>query len=78
VPPPGTIPAIIWPRSSSEGPENTKLSSSTRRGASWELSEILGDNGGLIIDCSIGIPDEARPENVFALTEAVHEYGVYR
>ena len=42
-----------------------------------ELIEIFGDNGGLIIDCTIGIPDEAKPENVYALTEAVHEYGVY-
>ncbi len=42
-----------------------------------ELIEIFGDNGGLIIDCCIGIPDEARPENVFALTEAVYEYGVH-
>ncbi|MBI5601942.1 MAG: hypothetical protein HY879_01160 [Deltaproteobacteria bacterium] len=42
-----------------------------------ELIDIFGDNGGLIIDCSMGIPDEAKPENVQALTEAVYEYGVY-
>jgi uroporphyrinogen-III decarboxylase len=42
-----------------------------------ELIEIFGDNGGLIIDSTMGIPDEARPENVQALTEAVHEFGVY-
>jgi uroporphyrinogen-III decarboxylase len=42
-----------------------------------ELIDIFGDNGGLIIDSSIGIPDEAKPENVQALTEAVHEYGIY-
>jgi len=42
-----------------------------------ELIEIFGDNGGLIIDSSMGIPDESRPENVQALTDAVHEYGSY-
>jgi hypothetical protein len=41
------------------------------------LIDIFGDNGGLIIDCSNGIPDEAKPENVQAMTEAVMEYGVY-
>ncbi|MBN1629870.1 MAG: hypothetical protein JW990_08905 [Thermoleophilia bacterium] len=38
-----------------------------------ELMDIFGDNGGLIIDGSIGIPDESRPENVHALREAVEE-----
>jgi len=33
--------------------------------------------GGLIIDGSVGIPDEAKPENLHALTEAVHEMGTY-
>ncbi|MBN1319703.1 MAG: hypothetical protein JXA87_02575 [Thermoleophilia bacterium] len=42
-----------------------------------ELIDIFGDNGGLIIDGSIGIPDESRPENVYALREAVDEYGVF-
>ena len=42
-----------------------------------ELIDIFGDNGGLIIDGSSGIPDEAKPENVRAMTEAVYEYGVY-
>lgn len=42
-----------------------------------ELIDTFGDNGGLIIDSTMGIPDEAREENVQALTEAVHEYGVY-
>jgi hypothetical protein len=40
-----------------------------------ELIDLFGNNGGLIIDGSSGIPDEARRENVFALTEAVMEYG---
>ena len=42
-----------------------------------ELIDIFGDNGGLIIDSTVGIPDEAKEENVQAMTEAVHEYGVY-
>ncbi len=42
-----------------------------------ELIDIFGDNGGLIIDCSMGIPDEAKPQNVQALTDAVQEYGIY-
>ncbi len=42
-----------------------------------ELIDIFGDNGGLIIDSTVGIPDESRPENVQALTDAVHEYGVF-
>ncbi len=41
-----------------------------------ELIDIFGDNGGLIIDSSIGLPDESKPENVEALTEAVFKYGV--
>jgi hypothetical protein len=40
-----------------------------------ELIRLFGDSGGLIIDGSSGIPDEAKPENVFALTEAVLENG---
>ncbi len=40
-----------------------------------ELIDIFGKDGGLIIDGALGIPDEARPENVRALTEAVLEYG---
>ncbi|MBU2548884.1 MAG: hypothetical protein KKB20_10760 [Proteobacteria bacterium] len=42
-----------------------------------ELIDIFGDNGGLIIDGEIGIPDEARPENVAAMVEAAREYGRY-
>jgi uroporphyrinogen-III decarboxylase len=42
-----------------------------------ELIELFGDNGGLIIDSTMGIPDESKPENVQALTDAVHEFGVY-
>jgi len=42
-----------------------------------ELIDIFGDTGGLIIDSTMGLPDESRPENVQALTDAVHEFGVY-
>jgi uroporphyrinogen-III decarboxylase len=42
-----------------------------------ELIDIFGDNGGLIIDSTMGLPDESRQENVQALTEAVNEFGVY-
>ena len=41
----------------------------------WELIDTFAGNGGLILDGTIGIPDEARPENVVALSEAVMEYG---
>ncbi len=41
-----------------------------------ELIDIFGDNGGLIVDGPLGIPDESRPENVAAMTEAVFKYGV--
>jgi uroporphyrinogen-III decarboxylase len=41
-----------------------------------EIIDIFGD-GGLIIDGAVGIPDEARPENVYAMVETAHKYGVY-
>ncbi len=40
-----------------------------------ELIDIFGDSGGLIIDASTGIPDEAKPENVAAMVETAHTYG---
>ena len=43
-----------------------------------ELIDIFGDNGGLIIDSTMGLPDESKEENVQALTDAVHEYGMIR
>ena len=43
-----------------------------------ELVDIFSDNGGLIIDSGVGMPDESRPENVQALTEAVRKYGSYK
>jgi hypothetical protein len=42
-----------------------------------ELVELFGDTGALIIDGPGGIPDQAKPENVEALAEAVEEYGVF-
>jgi hypothetical protein len=41
-----------------------------------ELIELFGDSGALIIDGPGGIPDDAKPENVEALAEAVEEYGL--
>jgi len=41
------------------------------------LIDTFGDNGGLIIDGSVGIPDEAKPENLEAMMDAVFKYGVY-
>lgn len=42
-----------------------------------ELVELFGDSGTLIVDSTMGIPDESLPENMHALREAVTEYGVY-
>ena len=41
-----------------------------------ELIDTFGDNGGLIVDSINGFPDESKPENVAAVTEAVMQYGV--
>jgi len=43
-----------------------------------ELIDTFGDAGGLIVDGSMGIPDEARPENVEAMIDEVFRYGVNR
>jgi uroporphyrinogen-III decarboxylase len=40
-----------------------------------DLIDHFGDTGGLIIDGAATIPDEAKPENVEAMTAAVLEYG---
>ena len=42
-----------------------------------DLIDTFGDNGGLIVDSCNGFPDESKPENVAAVTEAVMEYGVW-
>jgi hypothetical protein len=44
-----------------------------------KLIDIVGEGGGFIIDGAVsGIPDEARPENVKAMTKTTKTYGVYR
>lgn len=40
-----------------------------------DLIDIFADTGGLIIDSSSAIPDEAKPENVMAMLESAQEYG---
>ncbi len=42
-----------------------------------ELIDLFGDRGALILDSGLGIPDEARPENLYAMREAAEEYGVF-
>ena len=41
------------------------------------LIDTFGDNGGLMVDASVGIPDETKPENLAAMVETVFDYGVY-
>jgi len=37
------------------------------------------EGGGYLVDGGVsGIPNEAKYENVQAMTDAVHKYGVYR
>lgn len=44
-----------------------------------KLIEGCAEGGGYIVDGGVsGIPDEARAENVKAMTDAVFKYGVYR
>lgn len=43
-----------------------------------KLIDVVGKGGGLIVDGDIGIPDEAKVENVRAMTEFIKEYGVYK
>ncbi len=40
-----------------------------------ELIDLFGDTGALMVDGNQGIPDEAKPENVLALREALEECG---
>jgi len=40
-----------------------------------ELIDMFADNGGLIIDSSMGLPDEAKQENVEAMVETTFSYG---
>jgi len=40
-----------------------------------ELIDLFGPGGGLIVDSSMGLPDEARPANVEAMIDTVFTYG---
>lgn len=40
-----------------------------------ELIDMFAPQGGLIVDGSVGIPDEARPENIEAMVDTVHQFG---
>jgi len=42
-----------------------------------KLIDIVGKGGGFILNGDIGIPDEARIENVRALADFIKEYGTY-
>ena len=42
-----------------------------------KLIDVVGKGGGFILDGAIGIPDEAKPENVKAMADTTKEYGVY-
>jgi hypothetical protein len=42
-----------------------------------KLISVVGKNNGFMLDGAIGIPDEARLENVKAMFAAVHRYGRY-
>ena len=44
-----------------------------------ETIDGCAEGGGFLVDGGIsGIPDEAKPENVKAMTDAVFKHGVYR
>ena len=50
-----------------------------KNGVLKPLIEGCMEGGGYLMDGGIsGIPDEAKAENVRAMTDAVHKYGVYR
>ncbi|MFC2045651.1 uroporphyrinogen decarboxylase family protein [Chloroflexota bacterium] len=43
-----------------------------------KLIDVVGKGGGFIMNGDVGIPDEARVENVKAMADFVREYGKYR
>jgi hypothetical protein len=43
-----------------------------------KLIDIVGRDGGFIMDGGTGVPDETPPQNVKAMAEFTREYGVYR
>ena len=40
-----------------------------------KLIDVVGKDGGFIMDSGVGIPDEAKPENVLAMFEYTREYS---
>jgi uroporphyrinogen-III decarboxylase len=38
-----------------------------------KLFDVVGDGGGLILDAGVGVPDEAKPENVRAMFQVAKE-----
>lgn len=42
------------------------------------LIDVVGKDGGYILNGGVGIPDEAKPENVKAMVDFTKEYGVYK
>ncbi|HXX18287.1 MAG TPA: uroporphyrinogen decarboxylase family protein [Candidatus Acidoferrum sp.] len=38
-----------------------------------KLFDVVGDGGGFILDAGVGVPDEAKPENVLAMYEFAKE-----
>ena len=42
-----------------------------------KLIDVVGKGGGFILDGAIGIPDDARPENVKVMADTTRKYGVY-
>jgi hypothetical protein len=47
------------------------------KGYCKRLIRVVGKGGGFLMDGAIGIPDEAKPENLRAMADAVRDYGVY-
>lgn len=38
-----------------------------------KLFDVVGDGGGFILDAGVGVPDEAKPENVLAMYQSAKE-----
>ena len=47
------------------------------RDYSKKLIDEVGEDGGFILDGGIGVPDEAKVENVRAMADTTREYGIY-
>ncbi|MDP6173326.1 MAG: uroporphyrinogen decarboxylase family protein, partial [Rhodospirillales bacterium] len=42
-----------------------------------KLTQGVKRGGGFILDGAVGVPDESKYENVVAMSQSVHKYGVY-